>query len=65
MEDRYAWLWLYAAVEPATGAGFFLLLPGVDKEWLQLFLDAFAREVGPDRVGLVLDGAGSHRAALA
>ena len=42
-----------------------MLLPGVGTEWLQAFLDAFAREVGPRRVGLVLDGAGSHRAALA
>jgi transposase len=63
--DRYEWLWLYAAVEPATGDGFFLLLPGVGKAWLQVFLDAFAQEVGEHRVGLVLDGAGRHRAALA
>ena len=65
VEDRYEWLWLYAAVEPATGAGFFLLLPGVSKEWLQVFLDEFAAGVGEGRVGLVLDGSGSHRAALA
>ncbi len=51
-------------MEPATGEGFFLLLPGGDKAWLQLFLDEFGKEVGGRPVGLVLDGSGSHRAAL-
>ncbi len=64
VDDRYEWLWLYAAVEPTTGEAFFLLLPGVSKEWLGLFLAEFAREVGGRRVGLVLDGSGSHRAGL-
>lgn len=65
MDDRYEWLWLYAAVEPATGAGFFLLLPGVSKAWFARFLAEFAKEVAGRRAGLVLDGSGSHRAALA
>jgi transposase len=65
VEDRYEWLWLYAAVEPATGDGFFLLLPGVSTEWFRLFLAEFAKEAAGRRVGLVLDGSGSHRAGLA
>lgn len=65
VDDRYEWLWLYAAVEPATGEGFFLLLPGVSKEWFALFLREFGREFAGRRVGLVLDGSGSHRAAVA
>ena len=64
VHDRYEWLWLYAAVEPATGQAFFLLLPRVTKEWFRRFLEAFAREVAGDRVGLVLDGSGSHRANI-
>jgi transposase len=64
VHDRYEWLWLYAAVEPATGRSFFLLLPRVTKEWFARFLAAFAQEVAGDRVGLVLDGSGSHRAAI-
>ena len=64
VEDQYEWLWLYAAVEPASGEGFFLLLPGVSKEWFGRFLREFGRVVGGRRVGLVLDGAGSHRAAV-
>jgi hypothetical protein len=62
VQDRYAWCWLYAAVEPATGQSFWLLLPGVDSACLQAFLDAFAQHIGEHRVGLVLDGAGAHTA---
>jgi transposase len=64
VHDRYEWLWLYAAVEPATGQSVFLLLPRVTKEWFARFLAAFAQEVRGERVGLVLDGSGSHRAAI-
>ena len=41
------------------------MLPGLSKEWFALFLAEFAKEVTGHRVGLVLDGSGSHRAALA
>jgi putative transposase len=64
VHDRYEWLWLYAAVEPATGQSLFLLLPRVTKEWLACFLETFAAAIGTERVGLVLDGAGSHRADI-
>jgi len=64
VHDRYEWLWLYAAVEPATGQSLFMLLPRVTKEWFAAFLTTFAQEVGSDRVGLVLDGSGSHRATI-
>ncbi len=52
-------------MEPATGAGYFLLLPGVSKEWFGGFLREFGQELAGRRVGLVLDGSGSHRAAVA
>lgn len=64
VNDRYEWVWLYAAVEPATGERFFLLLPGVNTAWFTCFLEAFAAETAGDRVGLVLDGSGSHRTAI-
>ena len=64
VHDRYEWLWLYAAVEPATGQCLFLLLPRVTKEWFATFLATFAQQVGEERVGLVLDGSGAHRAAI-
>lgn len=64
VHDRYEWLWLYAAVEPTSGQSLFLLLPRVTKEWFAGFLASFAQHVGEERVGLVLDGSGSHRAAI-
>lgn len=64
VHDRYEWLWLYAAVEPTTGQSLFLLLPRVTKEWFGRFLETFAQEVSGERVGLVLDGAGAHRADI-
>lgn len=64
VHDRYEWLWLYAAVEPATGQSLFLLLPRVTKEWFAIFLAAFRDEAAGARVGLVLDGSGSHRADI-
>jgi transposase len=64
VHDRYEWLWLYAAVEPATGQSLFWLLPRVTKEWFGRFLESFAQEVGGERVGLVLDGSGAHRADI-
>jgi hypothetical protein len=49
VDDRYRWLWLYATVEPATGEGVFLLLPGVDQARFRRFLDEFAKELGEGR----------------
>jgi hypothetical protein len=37
VQDEYEWLWLYAAVEPTTGTGVFLLLPTVEGQCLSLF----------------------------
>jgi putative transposase len=64
VHDRYEWLWLYAAVEPATGHSFFLLLPWVTKEWFAAFLEAFAAATAGERVAVVLDGSGAHRATI-
>ena len=64
VHDRYEWLWLYAAVEPATGQSVFLLLPRVSKEWFARFLATFGQQTSGERVGVVLDGSGSHRAAI-
>lgn len=59
-KDKYEWLWVYAAIEPATGSSFCLLLPSVDSVCLQIFADRFAAHVGGRKVGLVLDGSGAH-----
>jgi transposase len=60
VQDEYEWLWLYAAVEPTTGTGVFLLLPNVDGQCLQLFLRHLRHELGKGPLGIVLDSSGSH-----
>jgi transposase len=64
VDARYEWLWLYASVHPQTGRVFWLLLPRLDAECVQLFLNEFAREHAPvgKRLVLVWDGAPAHRA---
>ena len=54
MQDEYEWLWLYAAVEPTTGTGVFLLLPSVDSQCLQLFL-RHLRKTLSNRIFTTLD----------
>ena len=51
---------MYAAVEPTTGTGVFLLLPSVDGPCLELFLRHLRHELGKGPIGIVLDSSGSH-----
>src|SRR5512143_1828204 len=60
VEDSYEWLWLYATIEPATGASFCLYLPRLDGDCLEAFLQAYPE----DHIVLVLDGSGSQRLRL-
>jgi transposase len=60
VQDEYEWLWLYAAVEPTTGTGVFLLLPSVDSQCLELFLRHLRNALGKGSIGVVLDSSGSH-----
>lgn len=54
-------LFSFAAVEPATGADFCLVLPEVSTTAMQAFLDGFSAILAPDtHAALVLDGAGWH-----
>lgn len=52
-------------MHPRTGRVFWLVLPRLDAECVQLFLNAFAREQAPEgkRLVLVWDGAPAPRAA--
>ena len=62
---RYQWLYVYAFVEPSTGATQWLLLPTVSTPAFSIALEAFARAIGAGasrRVLLVVDGAGWHKA---
>ena len=60
----YEWLWLYAAVHPASGRVFWLVLPYLSAELMQCFLDEFARThaTAGKRIVMVTDGAPAHRA---
>ena len=60
-DGRFAWAYIFAAVEPATGAEVALGLPATNTAAMNLFLATFAAGL-PEHVhaALVLDGAGWH-----
>lgn len=60
-DRRFDWTYIFAAVEPATGDEFALVLPTVSTVTMNLFLTDFAMTLAPDdHVVMVLDGAGWH-----
>jgi transposase len=62
-DGRFAWAYLFAAVEPATGADVALVLPEATTAAMRLFLAEFSRRLPDDtHAVLVLDGAGWHGA---
>jgi transposase len=63
VDIKYEWLWLYAAVQPSSGKVFWLVLPSLSGDCVQLFLDEFAKEYAVEgkRLVLVWDGAPAHR----
>lgn len=63
VDDRYEWVWVYMAITPATGDCCCLLLAHVDTACLDLFLATLREEWPGERIGVVLDGSGSHRGA--
>ena len=55
------WTHLFAAVRPATGQSFALVLPSVSTTAMQAFLDRFSQGLDADEhAALVLDQAGWH-----
>ena len=62
-DRRYTWVHLFAAVHPATGARFALVMPEVSTEAMNLFLAAFSKQLAADEHALMaLDQAGWHGA---
>ncbi|MDJ0391615.1 hypothetical protein QMO56_26275, partial [Roseomonas sp. E05] len=58
---RFSYAYIFAAMEPATGADFCLVLPTVSTAAMRVFLDGFSANLAPDtHAALVLDGAGWH-----
>ncbi len=62
-DQRYTWTHLFAAVQPATGASFALVLPEVSTIAMQVFLDQFGKALAADEHAvMVMDQAGWHTA---
>lgn len=60
-DKRFSYASIFAAVEPATGADFCLVLPTVSTAAMRVFLQGFSASLAPDtHAVLVLDGAGWH-----
>jgi hypothetical protein len=59
---RFESLYLYGAVEPLTGASFFLELPLLNTQGFQLFLDHFAATDPHSFHLLLLDNGAFHKA---
>ncbi|WP_281353541.1 IS630 family transposase [Jiella pacifica] len=61
-DQGFKWAYIFGAVEPRTGRSFALVMPHVDAEIMNLYLDAFAETIDDDtHVVMVLDGAGWHK----
>ncbi|MBA2724761.1 MAG: IS630 family transposase [Actinobacteria bacterium] len=61
-QTRYEWVYLYAAVEPATGESAALIAPNVDTGTMNQFLRILDAERKPDEhIVLILDQAGWHK----
>ena len=62
-DRRYTWVHLFAAVRPATGARFALVMPEVSTAAMNLFLAAFSQQLAADEHAVMsLDQAGWHGA---
>ena len=60
-QTEYEWAYLYAAVNPLTGASSALIASTVNTQYMNKHLAFISREAGPDvHVVLVLDQAGWH-----
>ena len=62
-DKRFTFAYIFAAVEPGTDNAFALVLPYVNTEAMQIFLDRFSATIDEDEhVAMVLDQAGWHGA---
>lgn len=60
-QTEYAWVYLFAAVDPLTGRNSALLAPHADTRYMNAHLKFISEAAAPnEHVVLVLDGAGWH-----
>jgi transposase len=63
VDQRYTFAYIFAAIEPATGRDFCLVLPAVSTAAMQEYLRRFGETLAEDEHAvMVLDGAGWHTA---
>ena len=61
-QTKYEWIYLYAAVEPASGESVALLAPNADTGTFNVFLQMLSKELKEkEHAVLILDGAGWHK----
>jgi hypothetical protein len=62
-DQRYTWVHLFGAVQPATGRRFALVMPVVSTKAMSLFLDGVSQQLAADEHAvMVIDQAGWHGA---
>lgn len=62
---RYEWLYVYIFICPNSGQSYFLILPSVSTEIMNIALAEFAKDINPNNdkvIVLMLDNAGWHTA---
>ena len=63
VDQRFTFAYIYGAVEANTDNAFALVMPEVNTDGMQTFLDRFAATIGEDEhVAMILDQAGWHGA---
>jgi transposase len=62
LQREYANCWLYGSIAPTTGERFVLLLPTLQTDQMQLFVDEFAKAHPHTFNLLLMDNSGAHTA---
>ena len=58
----YKNFYLYGAVDSSNGNHFSLIMPWVNTECMNIYLQQLSKEYSADQIGLIMDGAGWHKA---
>ncbi|HPV27815.1 MAG TPA: IS630 family transposase [Bacteroidales bacterium] len=61
VRQSYQNFYVYSAVAPGDGDSFHLLLPFVNTEMMQTYLDEFSQSLGEKEIILIMDQAGWHK----
>jgi hypothetical protein len=62
VQHDYANCWVYSSIAPLSGERFFLVLPALNADHMQLFLEEFAQANATTFNILLMDNSGAHTA---